>query len=230
MFYRTLFFGTKIMRLSTISTYGIIANNLRNQPNISNNKLTIIYRGFFNFPQQFNNNRKEFTNQKIVRFDYPYQLISINNFFNNICRYSKLQLYNVVANVNDYDQFLPNCLESIVISESPNEMVAELVIGLPPLITERYTSIVYLDKPNCVRAKGIKSSILKHLESEWKFEKLSDKKTLITFHVEFEFHSQFHLRLMSMFFDDFTKNTMKAFLDRAYLIYSADPLYFDDKL
>ncbi|OTF69343.1 coenzyme Q-binding protein COQ10-like protein, mitochondrial-like [Euroglyphus maynei] len=141
--------------------------------------------------------------------------------------FTKTQIYNVVANVDDYDQFLPNCLESTVRSRSDNRMEAELVVGFPPLITEKYTSIIYLDKPNHVLVKGIDSTILKHLESEWKFEELNKKRTLVTFNVKFEFHSTIHSRFMSMFFDDFTKKTMKAFLDRAYIIYSADPLYFD---
>lgn len=142
-------------------------------------------------------------------------------------RFTKKQIFNVVANVDDYDQFLPNCLESTVRSRTDDRMEAELIVGYPPLITEKYKSIIYMDKPNRLLVKGIDSTILKFLESEWKFEELNKKRTLVTFNVQFEFYSTIHSRFMSLFFDDFTRKTMKAFLDRAYIIYSADPLYFD---
>lgn len=198
----------------------MISQLINRHNNNNNNIVQLQYRSFFDLPFQsspsedFNdnnnkNNRQEFTDQRIVRF-------------------TKTQIYNVVANVDDYEQFLPNCLESTVLSRSPDRMEAELVVGFPPLITEKYTSIIYLDKPNRVLVKGMNSTILKYLESEWKFEELNAKRTLVTFNVTFEFQSTIHSRFMSLFFDDFTKKTMKAFLDRAYIIYSADPLYFDD--
>ncbi|KAI7685498.1 hypothetical protein SSS_10542 [Sarcoptes scabiei] len=136
-------------------------------------------------------------------------------------------MFNIVANVDDYDQFLPNCIQSTVLNRTPEKMEAELVVGFQPIITEKYTSIIHLYKPNRILIEGTNSNILKHLQSEWKFEQLNEKRTIVTFNVEFEFYSSIHSKFMSLFFDDFTKKTMKAFLDRAYLVYSADPLYFD---
>lgn len=54
-------------------------------------------------------------------------------------RYSPEQLYNVVANVDQYQHFVPWCKKSRFIQRKKGDLKAELVIGFPPVM-ERYTS------------------------------------------------------------------------------------------
>lgn len=55
--------------------------------------------------------------------------------------YSPEQMYNVVANVDQYQQFVPWCKKSKVTRGRNGDMRAQLEIGFPPIV-ERYTSEV----------------------------------------------------------------------------------------
>lgn len=56
-------------------------------------------------------------------------------------RYSPEQMYNVVANVDQYQYFVPWCKKSRVMKGGNGHIWAELEIGFPPIV-ERYTSEV----------------------------------------------------------------------------------------
>lgn len=125
-----------------------------------------------------------------------------------------------MIDVDRYYQFLPNCIESNVVSQTDKRMEADIIVGIPHLVTEKYRSIIHLQPPHRIRIKSLNSKVLKHLESEWHFKPINDNRTLLTFRVEYEFHSYFHANVMNMFVDDFTRRTMRAFLERARAIYS----------
>lgn len=54
-----------------------------------------------------------------------------------LCRYTPEQVYDVVANVEEYKEFVPWCVRSVVLSRpGPNQMEAELEVGFQ-MFTER---------------------------------------------------------------------------------------------
>lgn len=56
-------------------------------------------------------------------------------------RYTPQQLYDVVANVDQYQHFVPWCSKSRAFKGESGDFQAELEIGFPPVV-ERYTSEV----------------------------------------------------------------------------------------
>lgn len=56
-------------------------------------------------------------------------------------RFTPEQLYSVVANVDQYQQFVPWCTKSRVFKGQSGDFQAELEIGFPPIV-ERYSSEV----------------------------------------------------------------------------------------
>lgn len=56
-------------------------------------------------------------------------------------RYTPEQLYSVVANVDQYQQFVPWCTKSRAFKGESGDFQAELEIGFSPIV-ERYTSEV----------------------------------------------------------------------------------------
>lgn len=73
-------------------------------------------------------------------------------------RYTPEQLYNVVANVDQYQQFVPWCKKSRVFKGQSGDFQAELEIGCPPIV-ERYTSEVTIIPNHKVRVSLWKIAI-----------------------------------------------------------------------
>lgn len=62
------------------------------------------------------------------------------------------QLFDVVANVDDYKYFVPWCVASRTFEQSETHARADLEVGFPP-ISEKYTSVLTLARPNLVRVR-----------------------------------------------------------------------------
>lgn len=85
-------------------------------------------------------------------------------------RYTPEQLYNVVTNVDQYQQFVPWCTKSRVIKGKSCDFQAELEIGFPPIV-ERYTSEVTIIPNHKVRVslcKTVFSTQFIHRSVEWR--------------------------------------------------------------
>lgn len=67
-----------------------------------------------------------------------------------VCRYTPEQVYDVVAGVDLYEEFVPWCKKSKVLSRKDNRMDAELEIGFK-MFVERYISHVELKPPNLIK-------------------------------------------------------------------------------
>lgn len=136
--------------------------------------------------------------------------------------YTREQLFDVVAAVENYHLFVPACRKSDVIQRSPNRIKAKLEIGIPPLL-EAYTSNVRLERPKLIVATCIEGKLFKHLETKWKFnipEKYPpDQVCFLDFYVSFEFKTQLIGRLGTPFFDEMVRLNVSAFLKRAEKLY-----------
>lgn len=127
------------------------------------------------------------------------------------------QMYNVVSDVENYNNFVPFCKKSHVYSRTPQFLKADLVIGFPP-INESYTSNVTLQKPNLVRAECIDGKIFNYLLTNWKFSPgLKDipQSCVLDFYVGFEFRSIIYTQISLLFFDQLVYQMEEAFIIEA---------------
>ncbi|CAI5732340.1 unnamed protein product [Peronospora destructor] len=84
--------------------------------------------------------------------------------------FSRTQMFDVVADVNRYSEFLPFCVESRVLRRpNDNVMEAALRVGFH-MFTEAYTSRVLMIRPDKIATKAIDSPTFKRIESEWLFK------------------------------------------------------------
>jgi len=134
--------------------------------------------------------------------------------------YTPEQMFDLVADVGRYQEFLPWCIASrINRRESERVFYADLVVGYK-MFRERFSSKVVLDRPDEISIEYLKGP-LKNLKNRWKFIRKADGTCLIDFSVEFEFSNVALQTLANMFFNEVVKRMVGAFEARARELYGA---------
>ncbi|WP_135077894.1 type II toxin-antitoxin system RatA family toxin [Terasakiella sp. SH-1] len=131
--------------------------------------------------------------------------------------FSAAEMYNLVADVAKYPDFLPWCVATRVRSLEGNHMVADMVIGFK-MIREKYTSEVTLDQDKEVQIV-YKNGPFKYLNSHWKFDEDENGGCTIDFFVDFEFRSAILQKAMGAVFNEAVKLMINAFEKRAVELY-----------
>ena len=138
--------------------------------------------------------------------------------------YSPEQLFQLVAEVEKYPQFLPWCIGSRITKREAEEggasvLYADLVIGYK-MAREKFGSKVTLSAPDHIHVEYL-SGPMKHLSNHWRFIREPDGSCTIDFYVDFEFKSALFQSLIEVFFNKAVTKMVGAFEDRAEELYGA---------
>lgn len=131
--------------------------------------------------------------------------------------YSQKQLFDLVADVNRYPEFLPWCVAARVRNQKGNELNADLVIGFK-MVREKFTSRVTLMAPDRIDVVYTEGPF-KYLNNHWIFEVAEDGGTVIDFFVDFEFRSKMLQALIGALFNEAVGMMVAAFEKRARQLY-----------
>ncbi len=132
--------------------------------------------------------------------------------------YTSQQLFDLVADVGRYQQFLPWVAATRVRSDSEDEMIADLVVGFRA-IKETFTSRVRKRRPDEIEIDYIEGP-LKHLHNSWKFRPVAGG-TEVDFCVDFAFRNRLFEVLAGQMFDRALRRMISAFEERAAALYGA---------
>jgi coenzyme Q-binding protein COQ10 len=133
--------------------------------------------------------------------------------------YTPEQLFDMVADVGRYDEFLPWVVAVRIRSSSDTETVADLVVGFNAF-KERFTSRVTKRRPTDICVDYIEGP-LKYLKNEWRFERAPDGGTEVFFSVDFAFRSRIFEALAGQMFDRALRRMTDAFERRAAALYGS---------
>ena len=130
--------------------------------------------------------------------------------------YRPEQLYDLVADVGKYPQFLPWCVGARVRSRTETELVADLTIGFGPF-RESFTSRVILERPSRIRV-SYENGPFRYLNNEWKFAP-DPRGCRVNFFVDFEFKSRMLQAAIGVVFNEAVRRMVNAFIKRARDVY-----------
>lgn len=139
-----------------------------------------------------------------------------------ILPYSPEQLFELVAQVDRYPEFLPWCLGVRVRRREEARLIADLVIGFK-VFRERFTSDVELDRANMRIDVSYADGPFKYLNNHWIFSPMhGGNHCEIDFFVDFEFRSKLLQSAITVVFNEAVRKMVGAFEARARDLYGRD--------
>ena len=130
--------------------------------------------------------------------------------------YTPSQVFDLVADIERYPEFLPWCKATRIRKRQGNLLVGDLIIGFR-MVKERFTSHVTLKAPYRIDVEYTQGP-LRYLNNHWVFETHPDG-CLIDFYIDFEFHSKMLQKLIGLLFNEAVQRMVGAFEDRAHALY-----------
>jgi coenzyme Q-binding protein COQ10 len=153
-------------------------------------------------------------------------LLSTRHAERRVVSYPPHQLYELVADVARYPEFLPWCHAArIRRQESPTVEIAELAIGFGPFHEKFVSRVVRVaDSPGGPRidTTGIEGPF-RLLKSHWIFQPHAEG-TLIDFELEFDFRSLILQKTVQLLFAEAVRRMVSAFEARAAKLYGRSNL------
>lgn len=137
--------------------------------------------------------------------------------------YTPEQMFDLVADVGRYREFLPWVIATRVRSDSEAEMVADMVVGFKS-IRESFTSRVTKDRPHEIRVHYVDGP-LSDLDNIWLFRPYGNESCEIEFYVDFTFRNRMFERIAGQYFDRAFRKMVNAFEKRAAELYDTEDAY-----
>jgi len=131
--------------------------------------------------------------------------------------YSAEQMFDLVADVARYPEFLPWVVATRVKSDTDTEMVADMLVGFKAL-REKFTSRVIKDRPNRLEVIYVDGP-MKDLDNIWRFVPRADGGCELDFCVDFTFKNVMFEMLAGQYFDRAFRKLVTAFEARADELY-----------
>jgi len=131
--------------------------------------------------------------------------------------YTPEQMFDLVADVEKYPQFLPWCVATRINSRHGDTITADMAVGYK-MFREKFTSIARLDRAAMHIDIEYREGPFRYLNNHWVFER-DPKGCGIDFYIDFEFRSQLLEKAITAVFNRAVTLMVEAFEKRARVIY-----------
>jgi coenzyme Q-binding protein COQ10 len=137
-------------------------------------------------------------------------------------RHAASGMFDLVADVEKYPQFVPLCRTLKVRSRTQKDnetiVIAEMTVAYK-LIQQTFTSRVTLDKSNLKILVEYLDGPFSRLQNRWTFQPTGEGASEIEFFIDYEFKSRTLAMLMGAMFDTAFRKFATAFEKRADEVY-----------
>ncbi len=142
-------------------------------------------------------------------------------------RHSALEMFDLVADIERYPEFLPLCQSLKIRRETPLEgdrrqLLADMRIGYKA-IRESFVSRVTLDRPTLTILVEYVDGPFRHMENRWHFLQSAEGDagvSTVEFFLDYEFKSRMFGVLMGSVFDAAFRRFAESFEQRANAVYA----------
>ena len=136
---------------------------------------------------------------------------------NVLVRFSALQMYELVNDVESYHAFLPGCVCGKVLEFDGKTMLASVDVSKAGI------SKTFTTRNQVIEAKSITLELengpFKYMHGLWKFTELTEDACKVEFDLDFEFSNALVDMAFGKVFRELMSSMVMAFTDRAKVIY-----------
>ncbi len=131
--------------------------------------------------------------------------------------YTAEQLFDLVAAVERYPEFLPWCKETRILAREGDVFHAEMTIGFKT-VRQAFGSRVETARPHRIDVEPTRGPF-RRMENRWRFADLPGGGCRVDFEVDFEFRSRLLRTLIGALFHEAARRMVAAFEARARALY-----------
>ena len=138
-------------------------------------------------------------------------------------RHTAPQMFDLVADVERYPEFVPLCQSLKIRQRMPKEdgteiIVADMTVSFK-LVRESFTSRVTLDRPKLTILVEYLQGPFSRMQNRWSFKPAGEAACDVEFFIDYEFKSRMLGMLMGSMFDVAFRRFASAFEQRADRVY-----------
>jgi coenzyme Q-binding protein COQ10 len=143
---------------------------------------------------------------------------------NHVVKHTAEQMFDLVADVERYPEFLPLCEGLSVRSRKERDgkvlLLADMTVGYKAIRETFTTQVLVHGAERMIDVKYIEGPF-KYLDNVWRFEPVSESQSIVHFYIDYEFKSRILGALMGSMFDRAFRMFSEAFEERADAIYGS---------
>jgi len=131
--------------------------------------------------------------------------------------YSAQAMFDLVADVERYKEFLPWCSDSHLVSRGDSELCGQIEVSRLG-ITQAFSTCNQLDPPGRMGIT-LHEGPFKKLQGEWRFIALRDDACKVVLTLEFEFAGRLINAAFGKVFHQVASSLVESFVERAREVY-----------